>query len=140
MEPEEGSDCLGEAKILAAVGSDLNLRAARFLQSGWRVKMDAIMLRESDNVATALRDLAEGEEIVVGVQERSVRVRVRQPIAFGHKLAVSDIGQGEHVLKYGEVIGRATQAIQAGFHAHIHNIESLRGRGDLEAAEKSHGV
>jgi hypothetical protein len=38
--------------------------------------MDAIMLRENDNVATALRDLAVGEEIVVGVQEHSLRVRV----------------------------------------------------------------
>ncbi len=102
--------------------------------------MDAIMLRDNDNVATALRDLAEGEEIVVGVQEWSVRVRVRQPIAFGHKLSVIDIKKGDHVLKYGEVIGRATQAIQAGFHAHVHNIESLRGRGDLEAGVKSHGV
>ena len=102
--------------------------------------MDAIMLRENDNVATALRDLAAGEEIVVGVQERSLRVRVGQPILFGHKLAVTEIGQGEHILKYGEVIGRATQAIPAGCHAHVHNIESLRGRGDLEAGEKTHGV
>jgi altronate dehydratase small subunit len=102
--------------------------------------MDAIMLQDNDNVATALRDLKEGEEIVVGVQERSVRVRVRQPIAFGHKLAVIDIRKGDDVLKYGEVIGRATQAIQAGYHAHVHNIESLRGRGDLAVVEKSHGV
>jgi len=102
--------------------------------------MDAIMLRENDNVATALRDLATDEEIVVGVQEHSLRVRVGQPILFGHKLAVTEIGQGEHILKYGEVIGRATQAIPAGCHAHVHNIESLRGRGDLEAGEKTHGV
>ena len=102
--------------------------------------MDAIMLRENDNVATALRDLAAGEEIIVGVQELSLRVRVGQAILFGHKLAVTEIGQGEHILKYGEVIGRATQAIPAGFHAHVHNIESLRGRGDLEAGEKTHGV
>ena len=102
--------------------------------------MDAIMLRENDNVATALRDLAAGEEIVVGVQERSVRVRVGQAIAFGHKLAVVEIGKGEQVLKYGEVIGRATQTIPKGWHAHVHNIESLRGRGDLAAQETSHGV
>ena len=102
--------------------------------------MDAIMLRENDNVATALRDLAAGEEIIVGVQELSLRVRVGQAILFGHKLAVTEIGQGEHILKYGEVIGRATQAIPAGCHAHVHNIESLRGRGDLAAAEKTHGV
>jgi altronate dehydratase small subunit len=102
--------------------------------------MDAIMLRENDNVATALRDLAAGEEIVVGVQEHSIQVRVGQPILFGHKLAVTEIGRGEYILKYGEVIGRATQAIPAGCHAHVHNIESLRGRGDLAAAEKTHGV
>jgi altronate dehydratase small subunit len=102
--------------------------------------MDAIMLRENDNVATALRDLAAGEEIVVGVQEDSRRVRVGQPILFGHKLAVIEIGRGDHIVKYGEVIGRATQAIPAGWHAHVHNIESLRGRGDLAAAEKTNGV
>ena len=102
--------------------------------------MDAIMLRENDSVATALRDLAVGEEIVVGIQERSLRVRIGQPIPFGHKVATIDIGQGDNVLKYGEVIGRATQAIQKGFHAHVHNIESLRGRGDLAAQEASHGV
>ena len=102
--------------------------------------MDAIMLRETDNVATALRDLAVGEEIVVGVQERSVRVRVGQAIPFGHKLAVVEIGKGENVLKYGEVIGRATQTIPKGYNAHVHNIESLRGRGDLAAQETSHGV
>jgi altronate dehydratase small subunit len=102
--------------------------------------MDAIMLRENDNVATALRDLAVGEEIVVGIQERSLRVRVGQPILFGHKLAVTAIGQGDHIRKYGEVIGRATQAIPTGCHAHVHNIESLRGRGDLAAGEQTHGV
>ena len=102
--------------------------------------MDAIMLRENDNVATALRDLSAGEEIVVGVQEGSMRVRVGQAIAFGHKLAVVEIGTGENVLKYGEVIGRATQTIPKGCHAHVHNIESLRGRGDLAARETSHGV
>jgi hypothetical protein len=40
----------------------------------------------------------------------------------------------------GEVIGRATQAIPTGRHAHVHNIESLRGRGDLAAGEAAHGV
>jgi altronate dehydratase small subunit len=102
--------------------------------------MDAIMLREIDNVATALRDLSAGEEIVVGIQEHTLRVRVGQAIAFGHKLAVVEIGQGDHIRKYGEVIGRATQTIPKGWHAHVHNIESLRGRGDLAAQETSHGV
>jgi altronate dehydratase small subunit len=102
--------------------------------------IDALALRDNDNVATALRDLAAGEEIIVGVLDRSVAVRVRQAIPFGHKLALTNIPHGAHVFKYGEVMGRATQAIPAGTHAHVHNIESLRGRGDLEAKGTSHGV
>ena len=102
--------------------------------------MDAIMLHETDNVATALRDLAAGEEIVVGIQEHTRQVRVGQPIAFGHKLAVTAIGQGALIRKYGEVIGRATQTIALGMHVHVHNIESLRGRGDLAAQETTRGV
>ncbi len=103
-------------------------------------QIDAIALRDNDNVATALRDLAAGEEVLVGVLDRRVRVRVRQAIPFGHKLAMIDIPQGQHVFKYGEVMGRATQAIPAGTHAHIHNVESLRGRGDLEGQGVGHGV
>jgi len=102
--------------------------------------IDAVMLYEADNVATALRELAEGEEVRVRVGERTLTMRVRQPIAFGHKLAVADIRRGDEVRKYAEVIGRATQDIQAGTHVHIHNVESLRGRGDLEAKERADGV
>ena len=102
--------------------------------------MDAIMLRENDNVATALRDLKQGEEAVIGIHERTLRVTVRQAIPFGHKVAVTEIAQGDRVLKYGEVIGRATQGIPQGFHAHVHNIESLRGRGDLMTQEAPHAL
>jgi altronate dehydratase small subunit len=103
-------------------------------------RIDAIALRDNDNVATALRDLAVGETVIVGVVDRSVSVTVRQAIAYGHKLALVDITPGTDIVKYGEVMGRATQAIPAGMHAHIHNIESLRGRGDLEVKGAGHGV
>jgi hypothetical protein len=33
---------------------------------------------------------------------------------------------GESVRKYGEVIGVATVAIQAGTHVHVHNLKSQR--------------
>ncbi|HTU01710.1 MAG TPA: UxaA family hydrolase [Candidatus Sulfotelmatobacter sp.] len=105
-----------------------------------RGQIDAIMLSEQDNVATALRELAAGAEAQVGVGERRFAVRAVQPIAFGHKLAVCDIPRGAEIRKYGEVMGRATADIPAGSHAHVHNIESLRGRGDLEAAGGPHGV
>ena len=45
-------------------------------------------------------------------------------IPAGHKYALCDIKQGEYVLKYGEIIGKATQDIQAGEWVHTHNVKS----------------
>ena len=51
-------------------------------------------------------------------------------VAFGHKLATRAIAKGDTILKYGKVIGQATQAIGLGEHVHTHNVEALRARGD----------
>jgi altronate dehydratase small subunit len=99
------------------------------------MQIDAIMIKEQDNVATALRDIKPKEEITVGMGDEAKPFVVQEFISFGHKFSVKDIAMGENILKYGEVIGRATKEIRAGAHAHIHNIESLRGRGDLETGE-----
>jgi altronate dehydratase small subunit len=96
------------------------------------MKKDAIMIHEKDNVATALRDIRSNEKVIIGIEDMSSEIQIQQPIPYGHKFAVRDIPRGEDILKYGEVMGRATQDIAEGTHAHIHNIESLRGRGDLE--------
>jgi len=96
------------------------------------MKIDAIMIKPVDNVATALRDIQAGEDVMVGMDEKRIQVLARESVSYGHKFAVKSISGGEDILKYGEIIGRATQDIASGTHAHIHNIESLRGRGDLE--------
>ena len=98
--------------------------------------IDAIAIKVVDNVATALRDIAEQENVLVSCGETRLCVSVREPIQYGHKFALRDIGKSENIIKYGEVIGRATTDILAGAHAHIQNIESLRGRGDLDGKEK----
>ena len=98
------------------------------------MKRDAIVIHEKDNVATALRDLEAGAVASVGSGERIAELRLDTAIEFGHKFAVRPIAAGEDIVKYGEIIGRATAAIAPGEHAHVHNIESLRGRGDLEAS------
>jgi len=95
------------------------------------MQIDAIMIKGQDNVATALRDIQPNEEITVGVGDEAKPFVVQEFISYGHKFSVKDIALRENILKYGEIIGRATKEIRAGTHAHIHNIESLRGRGDL---------
>jgi altronate dehydratase small subunit len=95
------------------------------------MRIDAIMIKAADNVATALRGLQLEEEAVINAGEVENKIRLVDNIPFGHKFAVRPIKMGESIIKYGEIIGRATQRIEAGGHAHIQNIESLRGRGDL---------
>jgi hypothetical protein len=85
-----------------------------------------IVITPRDNVATALEALAPGETI----EANGLRVTVRDAIASGHKVALSAIGSGSAVVKYGNTIGRATTDIEAGAHVHIHNVSSERGRGD----------
>ena len=99
------------------------------------MKIDAIMIKEKDNVATALRDIRTGETISVGIGEQTKEISIINTIPYGHKFAIKDISKGENILKYGEIMGRAIQDIAVGAHAHIQNIESLRGRGDLESQE-----
>ena len=45
-------------------------------------------------------------------------------IPAGHKFALKDISSGEYVIKYGEIIGRATADIKKGEWVHTHNVKS----------------
>jgi altronate dehydratase small subunit len=89
----------------------------------------AFVLNASDNVATLVDPVLAGD-VVSLVGEGSATVNAKAEIAYGHKLATRAIAKGEAILKYGKVIGRATQAIGLGDHVHVHNVEALRGRGD----------
>ena len=40
----------------------------------------------------------------------------------GHKVAVRDVAKGQPVHRYNQIIGFATQAIEAGDHVHVHNL------------------
>lgn len=82
----------------------------------------ALLMDASDNVAVAAAVLEPGEEIELGGR----RISVGERIPFGHKLALEPIAEGGHVIKYGEVIGVATEPIPAGNHVHVQNVVSAR--------------
>ena len=96
------------------------------------MKHDAIIIKAQDNVATALRNLTKGDECRIAIGKEVREIMIQDSIVYGHKFAVVDIPKGVNIIKYGEVMGRATADIPKGAHAHIQNIESLRGRGDLK--------
>lgn len=66
--------------------------------------MSCVIINEKDNVGVSLN----GSEL----------------IPAGHKYALQDIAQGEYVIKYGEIIGRATKNINKGEWVHTHNVQT----------------
>lgn len=66
--------------------------------------MKSVIINEKDNVGVCL----DGNE----------------QIPAGHKYALRSIAKGEYVIKYGEIIGKATQDIQEREWVHTHNVKS----------------
>lgn len=93
-------------------------------------KLKAVLIKATDNMATVTENIEPGTEVVIYDEGRKIAITVLEKIPFGHKFAVRDIATGQAVYKYGEQIGVATKDIKMGQHAHVHNIESCRGRGD----------
>ncbi len=86
--------------------------------SGWT----AVQLHPRDNVICLLRAHDAGE--------RPAAQNVQTPaltsdVPSGHKIALSEILEGELVFKYGHPIGRATRGIAPGDHVHLHNLVGL---------------
>lgn len=79
------------------------------------VERACIVLHPDDSVAIAVRDLEPGEEALPGGP------RVQDPVPRGHKVALRDLAAGDKVVKYGQLIAVASQAVAAGRHLHVHN-------------------
>lgn len=78
-----------------------------------------------DNVAVALYPIDKGTKINIDDRE----LVIREDIPKGYKIALTSIGKGEEVIKYGYGIGRAIQLIKKGTCVHVHNLKTgLKGK------------
>jgi len=82
-----------------------------------KVDVLTIRLNAEDNVVVAMRELDSGHRI------DNEKLVTRDRIPGGHKVATADIRKGDYVRKYGQIIGVASIDIQAGGHAHTHNVD-----------------
>lgn len=85
--------------------------------------MQLLVIDPKDNVGVALEDLKKGSKVQ--------GVGVKEDIKIFFKVALRPIHEGEEILKYGEPIGIACAEIDEGELVHVHNIKSIRARGDL---------
>lgn len=85
---------------------------------------DTVRLDPSDNVVTAIRQLAVATEVE--------GTPITQIVPSGHKVATADIRKGEPIRKYAQVIGYAAEDIAPGAHVHTHNVEFRNTDADYE--------
>ncbi|MBW2411612.1 MAG: UxaA family hydrolase, partial [Deltaproteobacteria bacterium] len=76
-----------------------------------------LLLNNEENVALALSEIAQGE--ATGYDD----LVSQEKIPAGHKIAVRNIDTGQPVLKYGQIIGFASDTILAGSYVHTHNVD-----------------
>jgi len=89
----------------------------------------SILLHEAgDDVGVAVADLKKGASAGALTLEGKPagRVKLRDNVPLGHKVALRDVAKDQPVTKYGRPIGKAVQVIAKGAHVHTHNLKSLR--------------
>lgn len=82
-----------------------------------------------DSVGVAVVDIRAGERVAgTLLHDHATRVEIsaRNDVPLGHKIALVEVPERGHVVKYGVVIGGATKPIAPGDHVHVHNLRSLR--------------
>ena len=91
-----------------------------------------LLMHAKDNVAVCLADGRAGETVMPKTKDgrKLESIKLLDDTPYAHKVALTDIAPGEHIMKYGEVIGVATKSVRTGNWVHEHNLEGLRGRGD----------
>lgn len=82
-----------------------------------------IQIHPSDTVAVALTSLAKGTVITLAGRQ----LVLKEDIPQGHKFALKTHAEGDPIVKYGNPIGTATKAIEAGAWIHTHNMQTRLG-------------
>jgi altronate dehydratase small subunit len=90
--------------------------------------MKAIQIDEKDNVATITSDAEQTDEVEIFDPQGAIisKTKLTEKIGFGHKISLKPCERGDEIIKYGEVIGIASEPIPSGAWIHTHNVESKR--------------
>lgn len=98
------------------------------------MSLRALIIHPDDNVANLIGPGRKGESVQCTIegQTKMLTISLLDEIPSNHKFARVNVKAGDPIIKYGLSIGRASRDIRAGQYVHVHNIESNRGRGDLQ--------
>ena len=89
---------------------------------------ELLMIQPNDNVAVALKALSKGSECSVGGKN----IILKDDIPAAHKVALTEIGKDENVIKYGLPIGHAISPIHMGEFGRSSGISVSSGTRSVE--------
>jgi len=84
------------------------------------VNPNVVIINDKDNVAIALEDIAAGAAASL---PGGTEIKAHSDVPYSHKIALTDLAPGDEIVKYGEVIGNAKEAIRKGQWIHTHNLD-----------------
>ncbi len=79
-----------------------------------------VVINPKDNVGVVIAEVKKGETVAIGAGNTIMAI---DDIPRNHKIALVDIPADAPVIKYGEKIGLAGQAVAAGSWVHTHNLK-----------------
>ena len=93
------------------------------------MKTDIIIHDKKDNVGVVVIDnINKKQDCYCWIMENdsSVNIQSVDEIPLGHKIAMTDLSEGDTILKYGHDIGKVIKSIKKGEHVHVHNVKTKK--------------
>ena len=90
---------------------------------------DIIIHDEKDNVGVVvIEKITTNQECNCWIMEndKSAKIQSKNEIPLGHKIAMTDLAEGDTILKYGHDIGKVVKPIKKGEHVHVHNVKTKK--------------
>ena len=96
------------------------------------MEINALLMDPADNVVTCVTDVPAGAAVNYRCGSEILTIIAEENIPYCHKIALENIPEGNHVVKYGESLGHATQDIQKGHWVSHNNLISIPRDYDSE--------
>ena len=90
---------------------------------------DIIIHDEKDNVGVVvIEKVIPNQQYNCWIMEndKSAKIQSINEIPLGHKIAMSDLNEGDTIIKYGHDIGKVVKSIKKGEHVHVHNVKTKK--------------
>ena len=85
------------------------------------MSQNLVVINPKDNIGVVISEIKSGDRVST---EGGVEIIAKTDVPKNHKITISTINKNDKVIKYGEIIGLATENIDAGVWVHTHNLKA----------------